>query len=270
MAGGCSSRTTTARTSGPQKALSLIALPSGDTIKTIDLGEYRAPHDVRWVDGSRVVVTAEASQALLLVNVDIRRHRARVQDRRRRVAHARALDRSHAPLLLEHARRQRQRVRFQDRPEDQGRQDRQGMRRRRRHAGRPLGVGRQSRRGHDLDHRHEVARSDQANPFAWIPVSRAVHARRQVGADPARASLVAGRRRRGEAGDPEVDSARPDEDRETVDGRRVPASRQPSRIRDGAQRQLDAGARSRQRQTLARVEVQISPDGVTYSPVQRQ
>src|SRR6188508_1719924 len=54
---------------GPQKVLSLIALPSGDTIKTIDLGEYRAPHDVRWVDDSHVVVTAEVSQALLLVNV---------------------------------------------------------------------------------------------------------------------------------------------------------------------------------------------------------
>ena len=52
-----------------QKTLSLIALPSGDTIKTIDLGEYRAPHDVRWVDSARVVVTAEASQALLVVNV---------------------------------------------------------------------------------------------------------------------------------------------------------------------------------------------------------
>lgn len=55
---------------GPQKALSLIALPGGDTIKTIDLGEYRAPHDVRWVDASRVVVTSEANQALLLVNVE--------------------------------------------------------------------------------------------------------------------------------------------------------------------------------------------------------
>jgi DNA-binding beta-propeller fold protein YncE len=54
---------------GPQKVLSLIALPSGETIKTIDLGDYRAPHDVRWVDDARVVVTAEASQALLLVNV---------------------------------------------------------------------------------------------------------------------------------------------------------------------------------------------------------
>ena len=55
---------------GQQKTLSLIALPSGDSIKTIDLGEYRAPHDVRWVDSSRVVVTVEGSQALLLVNVE--------------------------------------------------------------------------------------------------------------------------------------------------------------------------------------------------------
>lgn len=55
---------------GPQKTLSLLALPSGDTIRTIDLGEYRAPHDVRWVDATRVVVTAEANQALLVVHVD--------------------------------------------------------------------------------------------------------------------------------------------------------------------------------------------------------
>ena len=55
---------------GQQKTLSLIALPSGDTIRTIDLGQYRAPHDVRWVDPARVVVTVEGSQALLLVNVE--------------------------------------------------------------------------------------------------------------------------------------------------------------------------------------------------------
>ena len=54
---------------GPQKTLSVIALPSGDTIKTIDLGEYRAPHDIRWVDDARVVITVEGSQALLVVNV---------------------------------------------------------------------------------------------------------------------------------------------------------------------------------------------------------
>src|SRR5688572_11915924 len=53
-----------------QKTLSVIALPSGDTIKTIDLGEYRAPHDVRWVDSARVVVTSEANQALLQVNIE--------------------------------------------------------------------------------------------------------------------------------------------------------------------------------------------------------
>jgi YVTN family beta-propeller protein len=54
---------------GQQKTLSVLALPSGDTIKTIDLGEYRAPHDVRFVDATRVVVTSEANQALLVVNV---------------------------------------------------------------------------------------------------------------------------------------------------------------------------------------------------------
>ena len=54
---------------GQQKTLSVIALPSGDTIKTIDLGEYRAPHDVRWIDDSHVVTTAEGSQALLVVNI---------------------------------------------------------------------------------------------------------------------------------------------------------------------------------------------------------
>jgi YVTN family beta-propeller protein len=54
---------------GQQKTLSVLALPGGDTVKTIDLGEYRAPHDVRWVDGERVVVTSEANQALLLVHV---------------------------------------------------------------------------------------------------------------------------------------------------------------------------------------------------------
>lgn len=54
---------------GPQNSLSLIALPSGDTIKTIDISPYRTPHDIRWVDDARVVVTCEANQALILVDV---------------------------------------------------------------------------------------------------------------------------------------------------------------------------------------------------------
>ena len=55
---------------GPQKALSLISLPDGAVLKTIDLGKYRAPHDVHWVNGSQVVCTVEDNQALLLVNVE--------------------------------------------------------------------------------------------------------------------------------------------------------------------------------------------------------
>jgi DNA-binding beta-propeller fold protein YncE len=58
------------RGGGPQNTLSLISLPDGATIKTIDLGEYSSPHDVQWVNDSQVVCTAEANKALLLVNVD--------------------------------------------------------------------------------------------------------------------------------------------------------------------------------------------------------
>src|SRR4026207_462468 len=56
---------------GPQKVLSVLALPSGDTIKTIDLGEYRAPPAarVRGGEAPRVVVTSEANQALRVVNI---------------------------------------------------------------------------------------------------------------------------------------------------------------------------------------------------------
>jgi YVTN family beta-propeller protein len=53
-----------------QNTLSLISLPDGDTIKTIDLGEYKAPHDIHWVNDHQVVCTVEDNQALLLVDVD--------------------------------------------------------------------------------------------------------------------------------------------------------------------------------------------------------
>ena len=58
------------RNGGPQNTLSLISLPDGATIKTIDLGEYSTPHDVQWVNDSQVVCTAEANKALLLVDVE--------------------------------------------------------------------------------------------------------------------------------------------------------------------------------------------------------
>lgn len=58
------------RGGGPQKTLSLISLPDGATIKTIDLGEFSTPHDVQWVNENQVVCTVETNQALLLVNVE--------------------------------------------------------------------------------------------------------------------------------------------------------------------------------------------------------
>lgn len=53
----------------PQKTLSLIELPSGKPLRTIELSPYRMPHDIRWVDSARVVCTVEADSALLVVNV---------------------------------------------------------------------------------------------------------------------------------------------------------------------------------------------------------
>lgn len=53
----------------PQRALSWIELPSGKPLKTIELANHRMPHDVRWVDSTRVVCTVEADSALLVVNV---------------------------------------------------------------------------------------------------------------------------------------------------------------------------------------------------------
>lgn len=57
-----------ARPGEPQHWLSVIALPSGETLRTLDLAPFSKPHDVRWVDDARVVCTAEADSALLVVH----------------------------------------------------------------------------------------------------------------------------------------------------------------------------------------------------------
>lgn len=54
----------------PGHELSLISLPDGELIRHVSIGKYRAPHDVHWVDDTRVVSTAESSNALVMVNVD--------------------------------------------------------------------------------------------------------------------------------------------------------------------------------------------------------
>ena len=55
---------------GPQRALSVISLPDGAVLKTIELGEFSAPHDIHWVNETQVVCTVEDNQALLLVDIE--------------------------------------------------------------------------------------------------------------------------------------------------------------------------------------------------------
>ena len=52
------------------QSLTLIDIPSASVVKTIDLGEYRSPHGVEWLDDARVAVTVEANQALIVVDVE--------------------------------------------------------------------------------------------------------------------------------------------------------------------------------------------------------
>jgi YVTN family beta-propeller protein len=62
----------------PGSTLTLIDIPAARIEKTIDLGEHRRPHGLAWLDGRRVVVTAEASRALLLVDVEAGRVEASI------------------------------------------------------------------------------------------------------------------------------------------------------------------------------------------------
>jgi len=55
----------------PGRTLTVYDLEKLEKRKTIDLGRYRRPHGIAYLpDGKRVAVTAEASRALLVVNVE--------------------------------------------------------------------------------------------------------------------------------------------------------------------------------------------------------
>lgn len=56
----------------PGNRLAVIDLVSGSLLRHIDLGEFRRPHGARFIPGSNsvVAVTSEASQRLLLVDID--------------------------------------------------------------------------------------------------------------------------------------------------------------------------------------------------------
>jgi YVTN family beta-propeller protein len=47
----------------------LIDVTAAEVVKTIDLGEYKKPHGVEWIDDERAAVTVEDSRALIVVDV---------------------------------------------------------------------------------------------------------------------------------------------------------------------------------------------------------
>jgi len=59
-------------TQTPGNALAVIDLAAKKVVRTIDLGEYRRPHGAAFLPGSNttVVVTSEASQNLIVVDID--------------------------------------------------------------------------------------------------------------------------------------------------------------------------------------------------------
>lgn len=51
-------------------SLTLVDVAAARVVRTIELGDYRRPHGVVWLDARRALVTAEANRALLEVDVD--------------------------------------------------------------------------------------------------------------------------------------------------------------------------------------------------------
>ena len=49
-------------------SLTLIDIPHARVVRTIDLGEYRSPHGVEWLDNERAAVTVEDNRALIVVD----------------------------------------------------------------------------------------------------------------------------------------------------------------------------------------------------------
>jgi YVTN family beta-propeller protein len=56
--------------SGAGSTLTLIDVAAAQVVKTIDLGEYRRPHGLVFLDERRALVTSEVSKALLEVDVE--------------------------------------------------------------------------------------------------------------------------------------------------------------------------------------------------------
>ncbi|MFG0274967.1 MAG: cytochrome D1 domain-containing protein [Phycisphaerales bacterium] len=56
-------------TQTPGNTLTVIDLPTREVLRTIDLGENRRPHGIRFLDDDRVVVTSEVARKIAVVNI---------------------------------------------------------------------------------------------------------------------------------------------------------------------------------------------------------
>jgi YVTN family beta-propeller protein len=55
----------------PGNTLTVIDIAARKSVRTIDLGEYRRPHGLGWIQGNEIAVTVEANKALLIVDVGL-------------------------------------------------------------------------------------------------------------------------------------------------------------------------------------------------------
>lgn len=55
--------------SEPGSSLTVVDITGKKHLKTIDLGSYRRPHGIAWLQGHEVAVTAEGNKALLIIDV---------------------------------------------------------------------------------------------------------------------------------------------------------------------------------------------------------
>ena len=75
----------------PGRSLTLIDIPAARVVKTINLGHYKKPHGVEWLDDERAVVTVESNKALVVV--DVRKGEiVKTIDTRQEISHMVALD----------------------------------------------------------------------------------------------------------------------------------------------------------------------------------
>ena len=168
------------KTAEPGRQVLLIDAATGKTLSTVDLGEKSRPHGLDALKDGRLLVTAEGTRELALVDPKTAKVVAD-SDQPRRVAHGRSVAGRQARVgHLDHGRK-----RDGDRPrrgkDRHGHPDREGRRGRRRHARRTGGLGREPEREHVVGHRRQVAQGGRDDRGRRVSDPRQVHAGRPDG-----------------------------------------------------------------------------------------